>query len=60
MQVKDVLRANIEAKLTDCLEEGENFDIAYRAPNLGDDDVGIVAGELADACLLYTSDAADE
>ena len=49
VDVADVLAADIEAELPDGLEEREDLDVADRAADLGDDDVGAVVGEAADA-----------
>ena len=39
MHVDDILRADFENELANCLEERQSFDVASRAANFRDDDV---------------------
>jgi hypothetical protein len=43
-----LLRTDVVAELSDRLEERQDLDVADRAADLGDDDVGAVVGEPPD------------
>lgn len=56
-----VLRVFLEGYLTDGLDERLRFDVAYRASDFGDDDVGVgLAGRVADEFLDFVGDMGDD
>ena len=60
MHVADVLAAHFEAHLADGFEERQDLDVAHRAAHLGDHDVHVGGGELADALLDLVGDVGDD
>ena len=61
MDVADVLAALVLAHLADRLEERQRLDVADRAADLGDDDVGLgLLGEAVDAVLDLVGDVRDD
>jgi hypothetical protein len=59
VDVAHVVAADVEAELLDGLEEGQDLDVADRAPDLGDDHVDVVAVEPGDAPLDLVGDVRD-
>ena len=60
MQVEDVLRAYIEAELANRFEEREDLDIAYSAADLGDNNVGVIGCQIADAIFDFVGDVRND
>ncbi len=61
VDVADVLAADVLAQLADRLEERQRLDVADRAADLGDDDVGLgLLGEAVDAVLDLVGDVRDD
>ena len=50
VEVEDVLGADLAAELADRLEERERLDVADRAADLGDDDVGVASPRRRGGC----------
>ena len=51
VHVADVVPADIPAKLPNCLNEGDDLDVADRPADLDDDDVDVLVGQALDAVL---------
>ena len=60
MQIEDVLRAYIEAELAYRFEERKDLDIAHRSADLGDNNVGVIGCQLADAMFDFVGDVRDD
>ena len=59
VEVADVLAADVEAELTDGLEERQDLDVADGATDLGDHDVDLVRCQSVDAPLDLVGDVRD-
>ena len=60
VHVADVVPPDVASELADGLEEGDDLDVAHRAPDLDDDDVDVVGAEAADALLDLVGDVGDD
>ena len=60
VNVDAVFPADIEGELADRLQKGESLDVADRAADFGDDDVDVVGGQRADACLDLVGDVGND
>jgi hypothetical protein len=59
VHIAHVVAPHVLSELADRLQEREDFDVAHRAADLGDDDVGVICRDLADAQLDLVGDVRD-
>ena len=60
MHVADVVPADVPAKLSNCLNEGDDLDVADGPPDLDDDDVDVLVGQALDTVLDLICDVRDD
>ncbi len=60
VNVQAILLADVEGKLPNRFEKGEPFNISYRAADFCDDDIDVVADELADGSFDLVGNVRDD
>ena len=59
MQVTHIVAACFVTKLTDCLQEGQNLNVAHSAAHFGDHNIGVIGSNTANTALDLVGDVRD-